>query len=101
MISAATVSAYENISHKTLLIFSADWCKYCQIAKDDINNHPKLRETIKNYEVVILDYELDKDAISGYNIKTLPTFIVLNDRKEIKRQIGYNGGAETFNKFLK
>ncbi len=101
MISAATVSAYENLSNKTLLIFSADWCKYCQVAKNDINNDPELSETVKNYEIVILDYDVDKDAVRGYNIKTIPAFIVLENNKEIKRKIGYKGGRRELNRFLK
>lgn len=101
IISAATACAYDNISNKTLLIFSADWCKYCQIAKNDINTDPRLSETIKKYEIVIWDYDLDKEAVIGYNIKTIPTFIVLENNKETKRQIGYRGGPKQLNKFLK
>jgi thiol-disulfide isomerase/thioredoxin len=101
MISLATVYAYDDINKKTLLIFSADWCKSCQIAKNDINNDPKLSETIKEYEVIILDYDLDKDAVSGYNIKNIPTFVILSDNKETKRKVGYKGGSEALNKFLK
>lgn len=101
MISAATVCAYDNVASKTLLIFSADWCKYCQIAKNDINTDPRLSETIKKYEIVIWDYDLDKEAVIGYNVKTIPTFIVLENNKETKRQIGYRGGPKQLNKFLK
>lgn len=101
MISAATACAYDNVTQRTLLIFSADWCKYCQIAKNDIDTDPYLVETIKQYEVIVLDYDLDKDAVAGYNIKTIPTFIVLENNKEIKRQVGYKGGHRKLEKFLK
>lgn len=101
MLSAATVSAYDSVSNKTLLIFSADWCKYCQIAKNDINTDAQLSETVKEYEVVILDYDLDKDAVNGYNIKTIPTFIILENNKELRRKIGYKGGRKELNRFLK
>lgn len=101
IISVATVYAYDNVKTKTLLIFSASWCQYCQIAKNDINTNPNLMETIKDYEVVVLDFDLDKDAISGYNIKSVPTFVILQDNREIRRQIGYKGGHEKLNRFLK
>jgi thiol-disulfide isomerase/thioredoxin len=62
---------------------------------------PNLIEVLKNYEIIILDYDLDKDAVRGYNIKTLPTFIILEKNKEIKRKIGYQGKAKDLNKFLR
>lgn len=99
MISVATVYAYDS-SEKTLLIFSAPWCKYCQIAKNDINTDKELSETIKNYEVIVVDYDMDKDMVEGYNIKTIPAFIILKNKKEVKRHIGYNG-AKHLNQFIK
>lgn len=101
IISVATVYAYDNVASKTLLIFSADWCEYCQKAKNDIEKDIHLSETVKQYEIIIIDYDIDKDAVSGYNIKTIPTFIVLKNNKEVKRQIGYNGSHKQLNKFLK
>lgn len=99
IISVATVYAYDT-SEKTLLIFSAPWCKYCQIAKNDINTDKELSETIKKYEVIIVNYDIDKDMVDGYNIKTIPTFIILENKKEVKRCVGYKG-AKNLNQFIK
>ena len=85
---------------KTLIIFSADWCKYCLIAKNDINTDKALSEIIKKYEVIIVDFDNDKDMVKGYEIKNIPTFIIIENKQEIKRQIGYNGPIQ-LNDFLK
>lgn len=99
LISAASAFAFD-VNKPTLLFFTADWCKYCQVAKHDLNNDAELIETIKGYDVIFLDYDVDKEFVSGYNIKTIPTFIILKDGKQIDRKEGYRGGARSFNKFL-
>lgn len=100
LISISTVLAYEP-PQKTLLIFSAEWCKYCHIAIHDINTNPKLVEVSKNYTIVELDFDIDKNLIEGYNIKTLPTFVMFEGGKEVGRQIGYKFGADGLYRFLK
>jgi len=100
LISAASAFAFDN-SKPTLLFFTAPWCKYCQVAKHDIDNDKELSETIKGYDVVFLDHDLDKDLVEGYNIKTLPTFIIFKNGKQTGRKEGYGGGARGLNKFLK
>lgn len=93
LISAVTVFAVDRTrtKEKTLIIFSADWCKYCQIAKQDMNNHHKLSEVIKNYDIVNLDFDVDKDIVRGYNIKSIPAFVVFEGGKEKGRLQGYKG----------
>jgi thiol-disulfide isomerase/thioredoxin len=100
MISVATVKAYDNVQTKTLLIFSADWCKHCQTVKEDLVIETDLIEMFKNYEIIFLDFDVDKDAVNGYNIKALPTFVILHDNKEVNRQIGYKGGYKKLIQFL-
>ena len=91
LISMATVFAMDNTKEKTLIIFSADWCKYCKVAKDDMSNHPKLSEVVKNYTIVDIDFDVDKEIVRGYNIKSIPTFVVFEGGKEKGRLEGYKG----------
>jgi len=91
LISAATVFAFDSKKDKTLIIFSANWCKYCQVAKHDMINHHKLSEVIKNYDIVNVDFDVDKDIVRGYNIKSIPTFVVFEGGKEKGRLEGYKG----------
>lgn len=101
VISFSTVHAFEIKPEKTLIVFSADWCQFCKTANYDMKTDTKLIEVLKNYEIIILDYDVDKDAVQGYNIKTLPAFIILENNKEIKRKIGYKGRAKDLTQFLK
>lgn len=95
----ASVQAKEN--KKVLIIFSAPWCQSCQIAKNDMEVDKNLVETLKNYEIIEADYDVDKDLVRGYNIKTIPTFVIYSDGKEIKRKVGYDGKAKGLNSFLR
>ena len=97
LISCATLFCYGDNSDKTLLIFTAKWCKYCTIAKNDLNNNDKLSEIIRNYAIIEVDYDRDKDIAKGHNINTLPTFVVFQHGKEIKRQTGYQGPNKLLN----
>ena len=39
-----------------------------------------------------INYDQSKDFVKSYNIKKIPTFILLNDKgKEIDRKVGYSG----------
>jgi thioredoxin 1 len=99
LISCATLFCYGNESEKTLIIFSAKWCKYCTIAKNDLRNEDKLVDKTKEFTIIDVDYDKEKDIAKGHNIKTLPTFIIFKDGKELKRQTGYNG-PDNLLKFL-
>jgi thiol-disulfide isomerase/thioredoxin len=100
LISIASAFALDNNAEKTLIIFSADWCKYCQVAKNDMKNDPQLSEIIKNYTIVDVNFDVDKDIVKGYNIKTIPAFVVFENGKEKGRKIGYHGPSNLVN-FLK
>lgn len=91
--------AGEKTDQKILIIFSADWCSHCQKVKDDINNDPEISEIVKNYEIIIVDFDRDKELVEGYGIKTLPTIIKKHNHKTFTK-IGYNGPKDLLN-FLK
>jgi thiol-disulfide isomerase/thioredoxin len=99
IISIYTLQCFAG-ENKTLIIFSADWCQYCQVAKNDINVHPELSETVKQYDVIVVDYDKDKDIVQVHNIKTIPAFLIYDKGKEQGRLIGYKG-PQQLNSFLK
>lgn len=100
LISLATIFCYAQSSEKTLLIFGADWCKYCIKAKNDLKNEDKLSQKIKEYKVIEIDYDKETDIAKGHNVHILPSFIVFQSGKELKRQTGYKG-ADNLLEFLK
>lgn len=100
LISLCSLQAFSDEEKRpTLVIFSADWCSHCKKAKEDINNDKELSETIKNYYVVMADYDVDKDLVDGYNVKKIPTFVIIN-KGAVNKKTGYHGPKD-LNKFLK
>ena len=69
-----------------LIVISAVWCPSCLLLNKEIKN---IKNDFPNLEIEKLDYDLDEDEITKYNIgKTLPVLILEEDNKEIKRLIG-------------
>jgi thioredoxin-like negative regulator of GroEL len=70
-----------------LLIFSADWCGYCQQLKKDL---PSIKD-MDRYIVCIIDIEANPDFKVKMGVKSLPTSIIINqiNNNEISRKIGY------------
>lgn len=72
-----------------ILVFGAEWCDYCKELKKVINS--KSIEAFNNYIICIINIEeKNQDLVKQYEIKRLPTSILLNDNlKEWSRKIGY------------
>lgn len=72
-----------------VVIFSAEWCKYCTILKSDIENNPN---DLKNLVICILDYDSQRDLVDYYGVKTIPDSIILDpdQTKIVKRKRGYS-----------
>ena len=75
-----------------LIIISAVWCPSCLILKKDLK---KLKEEY-HIEYQMLDYDLDEDEVSEYNIGDKLPVMIYND----KRLIGEKSYEEIVN-FLK
>jgi len=74
-----------NFSGLVLLSFSAPWCSSCKIAHPTVLKLEQEFSEIKFYEVDIDDNE---DLVQKFNIRTIPTFVILNNDKEVKRFSG-------------
>ncbi len=82
-----------------LIIFSADWCLPCKVARKEMKENQSLKNILDNYNVVIYNFDLAIPSRRKYKVNKVPTYIVEIDGVEIKRQIGF-GGTEKFKKFL-
>ena len=69
-----------------LLDFYADWCGPCKIMD------PIFTEIEKGYagkiEFQKVDVEAEEKLAAGYDIRSIPTFVVLKDEKEVDRKMG-------------
>lgn len=80
-----------------LLIFSADWCGYCQQLKKDMPNI----QDIDRYIVCIIDIEINPDLKQQMGVRSLPTSVIINqtNNNEISRKAGYK--ATEYSRWLR
>ena len=87
--SLLCVMEMRTVCADTVLMFSADWCKYCKTAKKDLLGHD---DEVTEWNVEVVDTDMSPEMTKEYGVKTLPTFIYLNDAgEELDRVAGYKG----------
>ncbi len=78
---------------KTLLFFSAEFCHNCKILKPIVDREAPE----KGYMIEYIDIETDQGAedAEDYNIRSLPTIVVLDEQgAEIRRASGNTAWKE-------
>ena len=69
---------------KQVLYFSAKWCTACQATTPIIES---LKST-NRAQVMIVDVDYDVSLTEQYNVKSVPTTVILENGSEIQRVIG-------------
>jgi thioredoxin 1 len=67
-----------------VLYFTADWCNPCKKVKPIVEEMN--RESITKFQLVDVDSEME--LVKRFDIRSVPTFILIEDGKEIKRTTG-------------
>jgi len=69
---------------KQVIFFTAKWCTACQSFK------PVVESVSKQVGVKLANIDTDYDVslVEQYNVKSVPTLIVLENGNEIKRLVG-------------
>jgi|694.fasta_scaffold15629_11 thiol-disulfide isomerase/thioredoxin len=89
------------VSNKQLLFFYSDRCGPCRIAHKEINNpHSLVSMAMKKYKLKKINFDIDKAKVSKYNIEQIPTFIILDNDKEMARLVGIKNGISDMVAFL-
>ena len=70
---------------KTLLYFTAIWCRPCEKMKPLIT---KIYEDNKDFKLEIIDVDSAHDLREEYFISSVPTFILIDNNAELKRISG-------------
>ena len=76
-----------------VLYFTAEWCNPCQRTKP-------IAEELKRdglVDFVFVDADTEVELLEKFGIKSVPTYILLEDGREVKRM----NGAKTRDDFLK
>jgi len=84
------LEASKNTNKDILLLVDAKWCGYCAKFKDEVLSEEEVKNKMKEYVVCSLDYKSNMDIIKKYNIRKLPTYILIDkDENIIKEGYGY------------
>lgn len=77
---------------KHILYFTADWCNPCQ------RTRPIAEELVRDglIDFVFVDADTEIELLEHFGIKSVPTYILIQDGKEVKRM----NGAKTKDQFL-
>ena len=69
---------------KQLIFFSANWCSACQAMK------PTVEQISKQISIPLnkIDIDYDVSYTDKYKVESIPTLILLENGKEIKRTVG-------------
>lgn len=84
------VALSESTGKPLLVIFSADWCKYCQVLKQELTDND-MQSALDEYLICIVDVDERKDLKDEYKVQTLPDSRLLMKLKERSSFIGYSG----------
>ena len=68
---------------KTVFYFTADWCQPCKKVKPIVEDMKK-----EGFQFQMIDADYEQLLVKRFEIKSIPTFILLKDGKEISRITG-------------
>lgn len=73
-----------------LLKFSASWCGPCKMLSTTIAG---IKEQI-TYPIEEIDIDSNTELAQKYNIRGVPTLVLIDDEKEVKRKVGAMTAAD-------
>jgi len=80
---------------KQALYFSASWCMPCKVLK------PKMQKLAETVNIRFVDVDAEPDLTSKYNIRSVPTVVVVDNLNEVSRYVGNNINPETIKQVIK
>lgn len=73
----------ELIKEKVLVDFYANWCGPCKMIA------PELEKAERDIKVIKVDVDEFEDLAKEYGVMSIPTIILFDNGKEVKRNIGF------------
>lgn len=68
-----------------ILYFTAEWCNPCKKVKPIVE---ELNRESDDTRFQIVDADSEIDLVKSFEVRSIPTFILIEDGKEIKRVSG-------------
>lgn len=72
----------ELIKNKVLVDFYAEWCGPCK-------RLGPILEEIKSIDVIKVNVDMHPELARSYGVMSIPTLILFNEGKEIRKEIGF------------
>jgi thioredoxin 1 len=69
----------------TVLYFTAEWCNPCKRTRPLVE---ELNQDQSETRFYIIDVDIEMEMASDFNIKSVPTFVVMKDNTEVHRTTG-------------
>jgi thioredoxin 1 len=70
---------------KTIFYFTADWCNPCKKVKPIVEELNR-EQTVANFQIIDVDIEME--LAKKFEVRSIPTFILMKDGVEINRITG-------------
>lgn len=67
-----------------VLKFYADWCGPCKALTKTINEN----KSYLPYDIIEVDIDKEPELAAKYNVRSVPTMVIVDGEKEVKRSIG-------------
>ena len=76
---------------KKLLYFSAEWCQPCRTLG------PIMDQVSQNIPVQKINVDLQKESTAEFNVRNIPTVVLVENEQEIRRFTGVKSLNEIIN----
>jgi thioredoxin 1 len=70
---------------KSVLYFTADWCNPCKKVRPIVEELNREQIIAKFF---MIDADIENEMVSDFGIKSVPTFVLIRDNKEVSRTTG-------------
>lgn len=68
---------------KTVFYFTAEWCGPCKKTRPVVENMKK-----EGFDFQMIDADYEQLLVKRFEVKSVPTFILFDDGKELNRMTG-------------
>jgi len=82
-------------------VFSAGWCPPCQYMIKDVFSEKEVMTAMEHYVPVYIDVDKQRALKKDFNIRSVPTFFVLNQKGVIKKKLNGSVDPAAFEKWLR
>jgi thiol:disulfide interchange protein len=75
--------------------FEADWCDWCKKMKSEALSDSKVKEIMKNYVVVYVDTDQNRDLAREFEVRVVPAYAITNcEEAKLKSGEGFKEADE-------